>query len=418
VGSSHYAGGVPHKPQNYGQCIYGKSEIQLNSPVNRGMETDFLIAQGNQHRADYQYEEALRCYALAFTQDRTSAAAFNNYGNVLREMGYPDQSLPFLQHAIVLDPDNITAKFNLAVSYLLMGDYQRGWPAYETRWQYEHLVGTEPQFAQPRWRGESLRGKTILVVGEQGHGDNIQFVRFLYNLHLLGAKLKLQATDGLIPLLSTSKIIEQIGRYTDDMGDFDYWVPIMSIPGVIGITLENMAKPVNYLNADPVLMQQWLTRLGPKTGMRVGISWSGRKDSWLNQHKSMPFQDVVALIQKNPQYEWINLQVDASAEEIAVLEKLGVRMFPNTIYSFNDTAALLGHMDLVVSVDTAVAHLAGALGRPLWLMLNKYSTDWRWLLNRDNSPWYSTARLFRQSEYGNWANVIDRVTQFLSWFKI
>jgi hypothetical protein len=382
------------------------------------METEFLIEQGNQHRTDRQYHEALKCYALAFVQDPESAAAWNNYGNVTREMGYPARSVPFLQHALVLEPNNVTAQFNLAVAYLLQGDYTRGWPAYEARWNYEHLAGTEPKYQQPRWRGEDLRDKTILVVGEQGHGDNIQFVRFLWNLRQMGAKVKLQVTDGLIPLLSRSSIIQQVGRYTDDMGEFDYWVPIMSIPGVLGITLDTLAKPVSYLNADPVLMQQWQERLGPKTRMRVGLSWSGRRDSWLNQHKAMPFEDVIRMIESNPQYEWINLQCDATDEETAELQRLGVKMFPGCVSSFAETAALIMHMDVVVSVDTAVAHLSGALGRPLWLMIQRYSTDWRWLLDRDSSPWYSTARLFRQSSYGNWQPVIQKITQFLSWFKV
>jgi len=382
------------------------------------METEFLIEQGNQHRTDRQYHEALKCYALAFVQDPESAAAWNNYGNVTREMGYPARSVPFLQHALVLEPNNVTAQFNLAVAYLLQGDYTRGWPAYEARWNYEHLAGTEPKYQQPRWRGEDLRDKTILVVGEQGHGDNIQFVRFLWNLHQMGAKVKLQVTDGLIPLLSRSNIIHQVGRYTDDMGEFDYWVPIMSIPGVLGITLDIMARPVSYLNADPALVQQWQERLGPKTRMRVGLCWSGRRDSWLNQHKAMQFDDVVRMLKDNPQYEWINLQCDATEEETAELQQLGVKMFPGCVSSFAETAALIMHMDVVVSVDTAVAHLSGALGRPLWLMIQRYSTDWRWLLDRDSSPWYSTARLFRQSDYGDWTSVVKKVSQYLSWFKV
>jgi hypothetical protein len=382
------------------------------------METEFLIEQGNQHRADRQYHEALKCYALAFVQDPESAAAWNNYGNVTREMGYPARSVPFLQHALVLEPNNVTAQFNLAVAYLLQGDYARGWPAYEARWNYEHLAGTEPQYQQPRWRGEDLRDKTILVVGEQGHGDNIQFVRFLWNLRQMGATVKLQVTDGLIPLLSRSNVIDQVGRYTDNMGHFDYWVPIMSIPGVLGITLDTMARPVSYLNADPTLVQQWQERLGPKTRMRVGLCWSGRRDSWLNQHKAMSFDDVVNMLKANPQYEWINLQCDATDEETAELQQLGVKMFPGCVSSFAETAALIMHMDVVVSVDTAVAHLSGALGRPLWLMIQRYSTDWRWLVDRDSSPWYSTARLFRQSNYGDWTSVIQKITQFLSWFKV
>jgi hypothetical protein len=382
------------------------------------MNTEFLIEQGNQYRAARQPEMALQCYAQAFVTDPNSAGAFNNYGNVLRELGQPARSIPFLQHAVVLDPSNITARFNLAISYLLQGDYARGWPAYEERWQYEHLSGTEPKFAQPRWRGEDLKGKTILVVGEQGHGDNIQFVRFCYNLHAAGAAVKLQVTDGLVPLLSPSNVISQVGGYTDDMGEFDYWVPIMSLPGILGITLQNLPHMQSYLTADAGLSQQWLQTLGTKKRMRVGFGWSGRRDSWLNQHKSVPFPVMLSMIRANPQYEWINLQIDATDEETAELAAAGVSMYPGAVGSFADTAALISHMDVVVGVDTAVSHLSAALGRPTWIMLNAYSTDWRWLLGRDNSPWYSQVRLFRQPVRDDWASVTAKVTQFLSWFKV
>lgn len=382
------------------------------------MDTEFLIDQGNQHRANRQYDQALQCYALAFAKDCDSSAAFNNYGNVMREIGHPQRAIPFLQHAVLLNPDNVTARFNLAVALLLMGDYTNGWPAYEARWQYEHLAGTEPKHSQPRWRGEDLKGKTILVVGEQGHGDNIQFCRFLYNLHVAGAKIKLQVTDGLIPLLRNSEIIELVGSYNDPMGEFDYWIPIMSLPGILGITLQNLPRPVSYLNAPVALMNQWQERLGPKTRMRVGFSWSGRRDSWLNQHKSVPFSVMLDLIKKHPQYEWINLQVDASDQETADLAAVGVKMYPGAITGFHDTAALIMHMDVVISMDTAVSHLSGALGRPTWIMLQKFATDWRWLLNQDSSPWYSTARLFRQTNFDDWSDVSKKITQFLSWFKV
>ena len=360
----------------------------------------------------------MSCYAQAFAQDRNYAAAFNNYGNVLREVGEPEAAIPFLQRAIQLDPTNVTAKFNLAVSYLLTGNYQQGWPAYEVRFDYEHLAGTLPNFGKPRWVGQDLQGKTILVVGEQGHGDNIQFVRFLYNLHVLGAKIKFQVTDGLIPLLESSPIIEKIGRYVDDMGEFDYWVPIMSIPGILGVTLDNLPKPVNYLNADAKLQADWLQRLGPKKRMRVGFSWSGRRDSWLNQHKGMPFETMLEMIRANPQYEWINLQIDATEDETAALADAGVSMYPGSINSFADTAALIMHMDVVISVDTAIAHLSGSLGRPTWIMLNWFATDWRWLMKRDDSPWYATARLFRQPKMDDWKSVTNKVSQYLSWFKV
>lgn len=382
------------------------------------MNSNDLIEQGNQLRAQQEPEQALACYAQAFVADPDSAAAFNNYGNVMRELGYPQRAIPFLQHAAVLDPANITAQFNLAITYLLAGDYAQGWPAYEARWRYEHLAGTEPKFSQPRWTGQDLQGKTVLVVGEQGHGDNIQFSRFLWNLHQRGARIKLQVTDGLIPLFSIGGIIEQVGSYGSDMGEFDYWVPIMSIPGILGITLDTLPRVQSYLNADAGLVRAWQQTLGPKTRMRVGFCWSGRPDSWLNQHKAVPFETMLEMIQATPQYEWINLQIDASAEQEQALADAGVTRYPGSIRSFADTAALMQNLDVVVGVDTAVSHLAGALGRPTWIMLNAYATDWRWLLDRDSSPWYSTARLFRQPQRGDWATVTQKVAQYLSWFKV
>ena len=386
--------------------------------VKYSVNINELIDQGNQHRSNNQPEQALQCYALAFAQDRNSSAAFNNYGNVLREVGEPQAAIPFLQRALQLEPKNVTARFNLAVAHLLAGDYAQGWPAYETRWDYEHLAGSMPPFSQPRWTGQDLQGKTILVVGEQGHGDNIQFVRFVYNLHVMGAEIILQVTDGLVPMFSASPIIKRVSGYDYSVSDFDYWTPIMSIPGILGVTLENMPRPVNYLNADAGLQRRWQDYFGPKHRMRVGFSWSGRRDNWLNRHKGMPFEQMLELIQAHPQHEWINLQADCTPEEEEKLKSLGVHCLPPNPNMWADTAAQMMHMDLIISVDTAVAHLAGSLGRPVWIMLNWFSTDWRWLLNRDDSPWYATARLFRQPKMGDWASVTHKVGQYLSWFKV
>lgn len=382
------------------------------------MNTELLIAHGNQERSNHNPEKALQYYAGAFINDHHSASAWNNYGNVMREMGHPERAIPFLQQAIILDPNNVTARFNLAVCYLQLGDYAQGWPAYEARWQYEHLAGTLPKFNVPRWTGQNLTGKTILVVGEQGHGDNIQFSRFLFNLHALGGKVLLQVTDGLIPLFNGSNIISWTGSYNDTPPDFDYWVPIMSIPGVLGITVDNIPQIIGYLGADANLQKQWLDRMGPKHRMRVGLCWSGRRDSWINQHKGMPFDQALDLVKQNLDYEWYNLQADASEDEVEQLVNLGVKIYPGSISSFADTAALIMNLDVVLSVDTAVAHLSAALARPTWVMLNQFAVDWRWLLNRDDSPWYSSARLFRQPKLGDWQSVVQKVSKFLDLNKI
>lgn len=386
--------------------------------LNIAMTAEQLIELGNACRESNNPEGALRQYALAFAEDRHSASAFNNYGNVLREVGDPKSAIPFLQRSIQLAPTAPTPNFNLSVAYLLDGDYSRGWPQYEHRWNFEHLAGTLPKYTQPRWTGQDLKDKTILICQEQGLGDVIQFSRFLFSLHTLGAKIILQVNNNLAPLFANSTIISQIIDVGDTPSSFDYWIPIMSLALVLGVTLENLPRQLSYLAARNDLVAQWAERLGKKTRLRVGFCWSGRPDSWINRHKSMPFEVMCDLIKRNPGYEWINLQVECTDDQSAELATLGVKSYPGTIRNFADSAALIHHLDVVVSVDTAVAHLSGALGRPTWIPLNWYGTDWRWLLNRDDNPWYPSARLFRQPSIGDWKPVIDRIHQYLGWFKV
>jgi len=383
--------------------------------------TEQLIAQGNTYREQHNPELALQQYALAMATDRGSSGAFNNYGNVLREVGDPAGSIPFLQRAIQLDSSNVTHHFNLAVAYLLSGDYVRGWPAYEARHNFEHLKGTIPNYPWPVWNGEDLKGKTIFIRGEQGHGDIIQFVRFIQNLKNIGGTVTVQVTDGLIPLIQSSEIGRDVRviSYAEHPGDtFDYWLPIMSLPGKLNVRVDNLPTVIQYLNPNPALVADWRRNLGVKNRLRVGFAWSGRRDSWINQHKAMPFQTMLDMIRSHPDYEWYNLQADCAAEEEKELVSAGVRCFPGGVNTFADTAALVSNLDVVVSVDTATAHLAAALGKPTWIMLNNYAPCWRWLLNRDDTPWYATARLFRQPRMGDWASVVEKIKLHLKLFKI
>ena len=382
------------------------------------MNTDELIAVGNACREANDAEGALKHYAQALTQDRNSASAFNNYGNVLREIGEPAAGIPFLERARQLAPGAATPNFNLAVAYLLTGDYARGWPQYEHRWQFEHLAGTLPTHGQPRWTGQDLRDKTILVVQEQGLGDVIQFSRFLFHVHGLGARILLQVNDNLAPLFRGSAVIHEIIDVADAPTEFDYWTPIMSMAGVIGVTLDNLPHQLQYLSARTDLARVWQDRLGVKKRLRVGVCWSGRPDSWINRHKGMPFEVALALIERNPGYEWHNLQAECTAQQTEILKATGVQCWSGEIRNFGDTAGLIHHLDVVISVDTAVAHLAGALGRPVWIPLNWYGTDWRWGLGQDSTAWYPSARLFRQPSLGDWSSVMDRIHQYLSWFKV
>ena len=386
--------------------------------LNRIMNVEKLVNQGNTCREDNQPVNALSYYAQAFTYDPDNFSAWNNYGNVLRELGRPDRAIPFLHNALAIAPDQPTANFNLAVCHLLLGDYERGWKQYEHRWRYEHLNGILPQHTQPKWTGQDLKGKTILVWGEQGHGDNIQFARFIYNLHEMGARIILQTTDALMSLFSPGQVIAETLSLADTPTGFDYWIPIMSIPGVLGITLDKLGHHLSYIGQNPQMVKEWGEKLGPKQRLRVGFCWSGRRDTWINRHKAMPFEEMLKLIKKNPSYEWINLQLDCTEEETRQLEAEGIASYPELAHGFSNTAALMMHLDVVLSVDTAVAHLGSALGRPTWIMLNAFATDWRWLLNRDDSPWYPSARLFRQPNMGNWIAVTDKVNQYLSWFKV
>ena len=381
------------------------------------METEQLIAQGNTHREQHQPDLALACYAQAFVQNPEHVGAFNNYGNVMREMGRPDRAQPFLEHAIRLDPASETARFNLAVCYLLQGNYQQGWPAYEDRWNYQHLKGTLPNFPQPKWTGQELADKTVLVIGEQGLGDTIQFVRFCTALVHKGAQVVLVVDAGLVSLFGSSPGM-QILAFNQELPSFDYWIPIMSLPGQLGITVETLKSPLTYLTINSAALPAWQQRLGPRRRLRVGVSWSGRKDTWIHQHKSVPFGQIVNMIQACPEYQWVNLQIDCTDEESQALQDLGVGTYPGTISCMADSAALISCLDVVISVDTAVSHLAAALGKSTWIMLNQYGQDWRWLLNRSDSPWYPTARLFRQPTIGNWGPAITQIIRHLDLFKI
>jgi hypothetical protein len=383
------------------------------------MNSDELISQGNDLRSQNKFDQALACYAQAVIQDPDCFAAFNNYGNVLRECGHIKQSIPFLQAACEMAPGNATAWFNLAVAYLALENYEKGWPLYESRWNYEHLDGQLPKFSQPRWAADDLQGKTILVVGEQGHGDVIQFSRFLPNLKQLGAKIRLVTNSNLLPLFKSSAILESVTTPEEPPGDFDYWTMIMSLPGHLQINAAQLPAPLQYIGANTETINLWRDRLGPKKRMRVGFAWSGRPDSWLNQHKRMPLPTMLELIQQCTDLDWISLQVESDDKETALLESAGVKLFPGTIRNWADTAGLVHHLDLVISVDTAAAHLAGAMGKPTWVPLNRYASCWRWgTLDRENMPWYPSMRVFRQAVHGDWTDPVQRIAKFIKLFKI
>ena len=326
--------------------------------------------------------------------------------------------MPFLEHAMAIDPANTTAPFNRAVALLLAGDLGRGWPAYESRWNFEHLAGSLPNFSQPRWQGEDIKGKTLLIMGEQGLGDSIQFARYALAVANQGVDVALTVPQGLVRLLRNPQALRHTLGPGDQLPTFDYWTPIMSLPALFNQTLDNWQQVLHYVTAPVANREIWRERLGHKKRLRIGISWSGRRDTWVNRHKSVPIEHIRDLIQRHPEHQWINLQVEALEAEMSFLADTGLESYPGTVADMADTAGLMDQLDLVISVDTAVSHLAGAMGRPTWIMLNAYATDWRWLLDRNDSPWYPSARLFRQPKIGEWAPVIDQISRWINLFKI
>ena len=382
------------------------------------MNSHELVNQGNHYRAQDQYDKALECYATAFVIDPENIHAWNNYGNVLREVGEPKRARPFLQHAIALDPNFVTAHFNLAIADLLAGNYKDGFDGYEWRWHYEHLAGTLPVLPKPQWDGSLLKDKTILLTSEQGFGDTIQFIRFVQPLHRQGARIKLHTLTGLVPLFAGSFVFDQVTDNIDDVGDYDVWLPLMSLPRLLKTTLSNLPHELFYIEALSDNQRKWADLLGPKTKMRIGVCWSGRKDNWTNRYKGVPVDYITDLAKSFPEHEWINLQVETTELEQNALDTTNIRQLPGTIQHWADTAGLVHHLDLVISVDTSVAHLAGAMGRTTWIPLTKFAVDWRWQVNTDLSPWYPSARLFRQPEFGNWTSVFEAIKKYLSFFKI
>jgi tetratricopeptide (TPR) repeat protein len=381
------------------------------------MTPDELVHIGNNYRNSTEPAKALECYAQAFIAQPENIHAWNNYGNVLREMGEPKRAIPFLQHAIALDETYVTAQFNLSVAYLLAGDLLNGFKQYEWRWQYEHLAGTLPQLDKPMWEGQDLRDKKILVMWEQGLGDTIQFVRFFKDLHNLGAKVLFHTHMGMTELFHDNPYVYEVSDNRDDLTGYDYYITTMSLARVLNITLDNLDNSP-YIVAQNQYIEPWRERLGAKTKMRVGVCWSGRKDSWINQHKGMHVNTMLQLINARPEIEWINLLADANDEEAEYIFNSSMRVFPSSIRHWGDTAGLLHHLDLVISVDTAIAHLAGAMGKPLWIPLNNFAVDWRYLLDTALHPWYNSARIFRQPKIGDWDSVLQGMHLFLDKVKI
>lgn len=343
------------------------------------------------------------------------AETYSNRGGALKELGRLDDALASYERALQLKPDFVRGKYNLALSRLLMGDFVRGWEGYEWRWKEAQLEKSRTNFTEPLWLGrEILAGKTILLHSEQGLGDTLQFCRYAKMVRELGARVILEVPKPLLGLLKNLDGVAQLVAKGSALPTFDYHCPLMSLPLAFKTDLETIPAPDNYIASDPSKVLAWQNRLGAKTKPRVGLAWRGSPKQSSDRHRSVGLAALLPLL--CPQIEWFSLHKEVRESDARLLSsRADIRHFGDEM-DFVETAAVVELMDLVISVDTSIAHLAGSMGKPLWVLL-PYIPNWRWLLDREDSPWYPSARLFRQDRRGDWDTVTQNVKQELrTWF--
>jgi tetratricopeptide (TPR) repeat protein len=339
-------------------------------------------------------------------------SAHVNRGNILQRLGRHREALDAYDQAIALNPRDFDANWNRAMCRLLLGDYEAGWAGYEWRWQLEARRAQAVRFSQPLWLGqESLEGRTILVHSEQGFGDVIQFVRYLPRLKARGGRVVFEAFPTLAPLMASLPGADQVVRRDEALPPFDLHCPLLSLPLALGEP-EPLAFTGHYLKADPARVSAWAERLGPKRGPRVGLIASGSRTHRKDALRSIPFETFAGALPAGPEYHLLQKDV-RETDRAALAARPDIAIWDEALADFGDTAALCDLMDLVVSVDTSVAHLAGALGRPVWVLL-PVEPDWRWGLYSETTPWYPQMRLYRQSSLRDWSDPLDRLERDLS----
>lgn len=357
-----------------------------------------------------QLDEALQSLNRAIAL-KPEAALYNNRGNLLHEMGRFVEAMADYNKAIALDPALAEIYVNKAMLVLLQGDLMQGWGLHEWRMQTKTYQKNTRQPDVPLWLGETaIAGKTLLIHPEQGYGDYIQMCRFVSALQATGAKIVLEAAPPLMSLLANLApditLVEKGGL----LPPIDLHCPVMSLPLALGVTQEKLPGTIPYLAADAAKAAAWEARLGTKTRPRIGLAWSGSPTHAKDRARSITLA-TLTLLTVFP-YDFHSLQKDVRATDAAALAQLPIAHHGDELHHFADTAALIAAMDLVITVDTSVAHLAGAMGKPTWLLLPQVP-DWRWMLERSDTPWYPTMRLFRQPLHADWASVMAQVADAL-----
>jgi tetratricopeptide (TPR) repeat protein len=371
------------------------------------------VALRDQGRLD----EAVACQRRALELVPDFAAAYANLGIGLSDQGRLEEAMACYHRALELTPDLPAARLNRSLLWLLCGDFQRGWPEYEWRWQAKQrqFVSRFPQ--RPFWDGRPSQGKTVLLYAEQGLGDTIQFVRYVSLVKQHGANVLVECQKPLVRLLAGCRGVDELYAMEDDLPPFDFHAPLLSLPRIFQTRLETVPAEVPYLFAAPSLVESWRKRLSNLGGFKIGIGWQGSPTYVGDRWRSIPLRCFAPLAELAG-VSLISLQKKAGRDQLAeVGDRLQVVDLADEMDEaagpFMDTAAVMTQLDLVMTSDTAIAHLAGALGVAVWVAL-PLTPDWRWLLDRDDSPWYPTMRLFRQKKPGDWAGVFHEIKTALS----
>jgi tetratricopeptide (TPR) repeat protein len=362
-----------------------------------------------------RYDEALASYDRALALLPDFSGAHSNRGLALHQLKRFDEALASFKRAYTASPNNAEAHFGEAQTRLLLGDFEGGWEKYEWRSQGQQLQKEKRSFTQPQWREQDdIAGKTVLLYGEQGFGDTMQFCRYVPLVAQRGGRVILEVQDSLRELMTSLAGTTQVLAMGSVLPDFDVQCPLPSLPRVFGTRLETIPAAVPYLRASSQAALDWEARLGPKSRPRIGLAWSGRPTHKDDLNRSIGLGALLPLLDIDATF--VSLHKDVRAADAMILkQRSDLLHFGDALVDFADTASLISNLDLVISVDTSVVHLAGALAKPVWVLL-PFTPDWRWLLDRNDSPWYPTARLFRRDDTQVWDRVIARVQAALREF--
>lgn len=349
--------------------------------------------------------------ALAIRPDL--AAAHNNLGSCYSQLARPDDAIPAFRQALALAGNEPTIHYNLATSLLTTGDFAQGFREYEWRWRVPGLNLTPLPLNKPLWDGSDLGGKRILLHSEQGYGDTIQFIRYAPLVARRGGKVLVYCPPPLHRLIQTVEGVHTVLPTDSLPADYDLHAPIHHLPLVFGTTLDSIPQNAPYLHPDPVRVENFKSRLIPDSRINVGIVWAGRPEHTNDRHRSIALHQLAPL-SNIAGARFYSLQIGPAAAQLNSAPP-GMQIIDWTLdlTDFAETAALMSALDLIISVDTAPAHLTGALGKPLFLLL-PFAPDWRWMLHRPDCPWYPTARLFRQPTRGDWATPIAMLADAVS----